>query len=88
MVETRHQWQEFRGALQARYGIETATLMTCVLTHDDPLNDCPERSQSALALAIAGLLIIVLGAGVLLVYMRRRRRDNGTSQSSGAAHLH
>jgi hypothetical protein len=82
MVETRHQWQDLRDALEARYGSAAASLMACTLTHDDPLNDCPERSRAGLALAISGLLVIVLGAGILMVLVRHRRRGNGTSRSS------
>jgi hypothetical protein len=74
VVETRHQWHDVRDALEATYGSQTASLMACALTHDHPLNDCPERSRAGLAIAISGLLIAVLGAGILLFLVHRRRR--------------
>lgn len=76
-VETRHQWQGLQDALQARYGSASASLMVCSLTHDDPLNDCGERSRTIVVLALSGFIIIVLCAGILV--RRRaasRRRSN------------
>jgi hypothetical protein len=88
--ETRHQWQDFRLALEADYGAENAARMACALTRDDPTNDCrveplaAARSGSAsidrtvVALTISGVLIGVLGVGILLFQLRRRRRTNRT----------
>jgi hypothetical protein len=72
-VETRHQWQDFRDELDATYGSQTASLIACALTHDDPVNGCPEESRARLAIAISVILIGVLGAGILVVLVRRRR---------------
>jgi hypothetical protein len=85
IVETRHQWEDFRVALETSYGAEKASLMACALTRDDPSNDCRSQSQATaidertiVALAISGG---VLGVGILLFQMRRRRRANGTSRT-------
>jgi hypothetical protein len=93
IVETRHQWQDIRAALESSYGAEDASLMACALTHDDPVNDCRVQSPAAAgggtdnadrstvaAVAISGGLIVILGVGMLLFQARRRRRGNGTSQ--------
>jgi hypothetical protein len=93
IVETRHQWQDFRLALETRYGAENASLMACALTRDDPTNNCRAQSQTAVtggsdstdrtvvALAISGVLIGVLGVGILLLQVRRRRRARGMSRT-------
>jgi hypothetical protein len=90
IVETRHQWQDFRFALETSYGPENASRMACALTRDDPTNDCRAESQAAarsgsasidrtvVALTIFGLLIGVFGVGILLFQRRRPRRDNRT----------
>ena len=90
IVETRHQWQDFRLALEASYGAENASRMACALTRDDPTNDCRAQPQAAarsgsdsidrtvVALTISGVLIGVLGVGILLLQVRRRRRTNRT----------
>lgn len=90
IVETRHQWQEFRLALEANYGAESASRMACALTRDDPTNDCRAQPQAAarngsdsidhtaVALTISGVLLGVLGVGILLFQVRRRRRANRT----------
>jgi hypothetical protein len=80
MVETRHQWQDFRAALETSYGARKGSLMACALTHDDPLNDCRGRSRAAVVLAITGVLIGVLGIGLLLFQVRRRQRLDGTKR--------
>jgi len=74
IVETRHQWQELRTALEAGYGRQKASLMICALTHDDPLNDCRRRSPATIVLVISVGLIGLFGAGFLLFRMRRRGR--------------
>ena len=68
MVETRHQWQDLRAALEASYGEEKASLMVCALTHDDPLNDCQGPNWTVAAVAPASCVLL----SVLIV--RRRRR--------------
>ncbi|WP_232344124.1 CinY protein [Actinoplanes awajinensis] len=73
IVETRHQWQEFRAALQAAYGRTRASLMICALTHDDPLNDCRRHSTVTVVLVISAGLIGLAGAGLLVFRIRRRR---------------
>jgi hypothetical protein len=89
IVETRHQWQDFRAALETSYGAEKASRMACALTRDDPTNDCPTPSQVAAAdrpdntertvAAISAVLIVVLGVGILLFRIRRRRLLGGSS---------
>ncbi|MET0522742.1 MAG: CinY protein, partial [Jiangellaceae bacterium] len=74
IVETRHQWEELRAALQAQYGKQKASLMICALTHDDPLNDCGRRSPVTVVLVIAVGLIGLVGAGYLLFRLWRRER--------------
>jgi len=81
MVETRHQWQDLRAALETSYGAQRASRMACALTRDDPLNDCRGRSRAAAALAISGVLIGVLVVGILLFRVRRRRRLDGTNRT-------
>jgi hypothetical protein len=90
IVETRHQWQDFRLALEISYGAEDASLMACALTRDDPTDNCPVQRQVAArgesdstdrtaAVAISAVLLVVLGVGILLLsQVRRRRRGNGT----------
>jgi hypothetical protein len=94
IVETRHQRQVFRLALETRYSAEDSSLIACALTRDgDPTNDCRAQSQTAVtggndstdrmvvALAISGVLIGVLGVGILLLRVRHRRRAHGTSRT-------
>jgi hypothetical protein len=76
VVETRHQWQDFRAALERAYGVPEAALMTCALTRDDPSSDCAADTHRTVAvLVIAGVVIGVLGAGLLV--LRRHRRQRG-----------
>jgi hypothetical protein len=89
VVETRHQWQDLRVALETEYGAKKASIMACALTHDDPSNDCRSRSQATastqrtvIALAISGVLIAVVGVLTFLFRVRRRRRTNGTPRIS------
>ncbi|WP_255658431.1 CinY protein [Actinoplanes sp. L3-i22] len=74
IVETRHQWQEFRAALQAGYGRTRAALMICALTHDDPLDDCRRHRTATVVLVISSGLIGLAGLG-LLVFRIGRRHD-------------
>jgi hypothetical protein len=41
IVETRHQWKDFRAELVKRYGPKRASLMVCALTHDNAVQ-CTE----------------------------------------------
>ena len=43
VAETRRQWRDFRSELTDRSAKERAEMMLCALTHDDPVNDCPDR---------------------------------------------
>jgi hypothetical protein len=81
VVETRHQWQEFRAALKADYGAEKASLIVCALTRDDPSNDCGSQTRTA-ALVIAGVLSGVLAVGLLVFGTYRRRRAGGPIRNS------
>jgi hypothetical protein len=86
-VETRHQWQDVRVALEGSYGPAKAWLMACALTHDDPSNDCRNQRQVAarterivVALTTSAVLVGALGVGVLLFRVRRRRRASGVER--------
>jgi hypothetical protein len=93
VVETRHQWQELRVALEAGYGADRASLMSCALTRDDPSSECRPRSKAATggadgaedgfvaALATSAVLVVVLGVGIVLVRLRRRRRADAPSRT-------
>ncbi|MFC4065132.1 hypothetical protein [Actinoplanes subglobosus] len=72
VVETRHQWQAFGEALRREYGPRQAATMTCVLTHDDPAEDCAGSARTV----TAPVLIVVL---MFLAIHVRRRRWPGTS---------
>ncbi|HEY5846620.1 MAG TPA: hypothetical protein VIT42_07505 [Microlunatus sp.] len=74
IAETQRQWRDFQSELSARYGQENGALMVCGLTHDDPVNDCPDRQWIGV---IVGLLLAgcaALIAVVLLIVLGRRRR--------------
>jgi hypothetical protein len=81
VIETRHQWREFRAALETAYGARKASLMACALTRDDPPADCGStgRARTVIALGLSGLLLAVLGVGIPLVRRRRRARASGGS---------
>jgi hypothetical protein len=74
IVETRHQWHEFRDALVSDYGIQQASLMTCALTRDDPADDCPGAGRTAVAIGVSLVLTGVLGVYLVAFLVRRRRR--------------
>jgi hypothetical protein len=81
IIETRHQWQDLRAGLEDKYGRDKAALMACALTHDDPSNDCKAHTdRTVVILAVSGVLIALLVAGVLV--FRRRRRAKVTSQAA------
>jgi hypothetical protein len=82
VAETGHQWQEFQRALATAYGTRKASLITCVLTHDNPLEDCRALTpavggriagvdSTVFVLALSGVLLGVLG--VILTIRARRR---------------
>jgi hypothetical protein len=72
IAESRRQWQDFRGALTARYGAERGDRMICALTHDDPAHDC--QGSRTKRIAVAALLGGVL---IVLVVLGRRRWKSG-----------
>ncbi|WP_229073328.1 hypothetical protein [Actinoplanes sp. DH11] len=80
IVETRHQWQDFRRALADEYGAAGASLMACALTHDDPPDQCraPRSARDGFHRTAAGLglaiVLLALCAGGLAAVVRRRRR--------------
>lgn len=47
LVETRHQWRELGIALRSEYGARRGSLMTCALTHDDPVADCRDAGAAS-----------------------------------------
>jgi hypothetical protein len=71
IAESRRQWRDFRIELTARYGVDRGARMTCALTHDDPVHDCPGSHRNR--------VVVVLSAGTLLalaiVLTRRSRRQ-------------
>ncbi|MEU4562415.1 CinY protein [Actinoplanes sp. NPDC023936] len=73
IAESRHQWQEFRVALEAGYGRSKASVMICALTHDDPVNDCRRLWTVTVVLVISVGLICLVGTGFLVSRIRRRR---------------
>src|SRR4051794_21545099 len=70
--ETRRQWRDLRAELVIRYGEEDASVMTCALTHDDPVDDCRDRGWGRVLIgSLSGAA--VLAVLVMLVHARRRR---------------
>jgi hypothetical protein len=70
--ETRRQWRDLRAELAVRYGEADAAVMTCALTHDDPVDDCRDRGRSRVLIgSLSGAA--VLAVLVLVVHARRRR---------------
>jgi hypothetical protein len=80
IAESRRQWGDFRTGLTARYGADRGARMICVLTHDDPVNDCqrPYLNRVVVIVLVAGAVLAVVI--VLTRRSRRRRRadDRGT----------
>jgi len=74
--ETRRQWRDFGAELTATYGESNAALMTCALSHDDPVADCAgtDWAPVVLGIVLAVAFLLVALAGVALVRSRRRRR--------------
>jgi hypothetical protein len=81
VVETRHQWDEFRTALEDRYGTEDASRMACALSHDDPTSACNGPNRTVVALVVSALVVGALGIGVLAFRVRRRRRHRAVGES-------
>jgi hypothetical protein len=50
--ETRRQWRDLRAELAVRYGREDASVMTCALTHDDPVDDCRDRGRGRVVIGV------------------------------------
>jgi hypothetical protein len=74
IAETRRQWQDFQAALSDRYGEEQGALMACALSHDDPVNDCPEHGWSGALVGLSAAAIALTAAALIIVSVRRRRR--------------
>jgi hypothetical protein len=74
IAETRRQWQDFQSELSVRYGAEKGALMACALTHDDPVNDCPDRDWTGVIVGLLAAGIVLIAAAVIIVQVRRRRR--------------
>ena len=74
IAETRRQWQDFQSELSARYGEEKGALMVCALTHDDPVNDCPDRDWAGVFVGLLAAGIVLTAAALIIVQVRRRRR--------------
>ncbi len=76
--ETRRQWRDFRSEMATRYGRDSASVITCALTRDDPAEQCRRPRADAIAGRLGGPLILlacltVLGAVAFLSVRRRRR---------------
>jgi hypothetical protein len=74
IAETQRQWQDFESELSARYGEEKGALMVCALTHDDPVNDCPDRNWTGVIVGLIAAGVVLTSAALIIVHVRRRRR--------------
>jgi len=74
ITETRRQWQDFQSELADHYGEKKAVLMTCSLSHDNPLTDCGQPDYNRLVVTAFVVLVVLLSVG-MLVFRRRRRRS-------------
>ena len=72
--ETRRQWGDFRAELTSRYGEEEAALMTCALTHDDPVDDCRRRDRVPTLVGVLAGGVVIGAVAVTLLQARCRRR--------------
>jgi hypothetical protein len=71
IAETRRQWRDLRTELAVRYGEEDAAVMTCALTHDDPVDDCRDRGPGRVVIGgLSGAAVLA----VLVLVVRGRRR--------------
>jgi len=73
ITETRRQWGDFRSELPARYGQDKSAVMVCALTHDDPVNDCPDRDFTGVVVGLLAAGTVLTAAALIVVHMRRRR---------------
>ena len=82
VAETRRQWRDFRSELTDRYGRERAEMMICALTHDDPVNDCPDRPLAPVVGIVLLAIFGIAAVAALTLWTRRRRKarapDNRT----------
>jgi hypothetical protein len=86
VAETRRQWRDFRSELTDRYGSERAGMMICALTHDDPVNDCPDRP---LGPVVGIVLLAIFGiATVAALTLRTRRRRKKHAQTTAGDNPH
>jgi len=86
VAETRRQWRDFRSELTDRYGKERADMMICALTHDDPVNDCPDRP---LGPVVGIVLLAIFGiATVAALTLRTRRRRKVHAETTGRPKRH
>ncbi len=74
IAETQRQWEDFQSELSARYGEERADLMICALTHDDPVQDCPDRDRTGLLVGVLAAAAVLTAGLLVTVVVRRRRR--------------
>jgi hypothetical protein len=72
--ETRRQWHDLQSELRSRYGAEEAALMTCALTHDDPVDDCRGRDRVRILVGVLAVVLVLAVTAVMLLRARRRRR--------------
>jgi hypothetical protein len=75
IAETRRQWQDFSSELSTRYGQERGAQMVCALTHDDPVNDCPDREWIGVIVGVLLTVGVALTVFLITVQLRRRRRS-------------
>ena len=60
--------------------------MTCALTHDDPVDDCRDRSWIPVVVAVIAVVGALALLAIFLVRARRRRRAENRSASDRVAH--
>jgi hypothetical protein len=75
--ETRRQWRNLRSELTSRYGAEDAALMTCALTHDDPIGACRSPGRVGIVVGLLAGGVVLAGVAVTLLRGRPRRRGWG-----------
>jgi hypothetical protein len=73
IAESRRQWRDFRTELTARYGVDRGARMICVLTHDDPVQDChsPRLDRDRVIVLLTGAVLAVV---IVLTHRSRHRR--------------